>query len=64
MKTNLSPAERWEEIKGKAAYYSTAKMDTRYVKILRVSYDGIFTVHHPVFGEISVGVADLTDFCL
>lgn len=62
--TNLSPSEIWNEIKGKAHLYQTAKLGTRYVKILRIVQDGTFSIQHPVFGEMHAGCHELTDYCL
>lgn len=64
MKTNLSPSEIWNEIKGKAHLYATAKYAGRWVKILRVVCDGTFSIQHPVFGEMHAGCHELTDYCL
>ena len=64
MKTNLSHSEIWNNIKGKAHLYQTAKLGTRYVKILRVVQDGTFSIHHPIFGEMHAGCHELTDYCL
>ena len=64
MKTNLTPSEIWKQIAGKAHLYQTAKLGTRYVKILRVVQDGTFSIQHPVFGEMHAGCHELTDYCL
>lgn len=59
-----TPSEVWEEIKGKAHLYKTARIGNKYVKILGVARDGTFHIEHPLYGPMDAGCHELTDYCL
>ncbi len=62
-----SPSAVWEEIKGKAHLYETAKLNSvgRFVKILRVVAPGTFAISAPIDGkEMHVGCNELSQYGL
>lgn len=59
-----TPSEVWEEIKGKAHMYKTAKFQNSFVEVLGVVTPGTLHIYHPVFGPMHAGCHELTDYCL